>query len=121
MNKARQSASKEVTSLKQFLSNVLKPTETYILGLFDDKQHPFYELFSDFASQFAEDVRLFHSFDPRSELLPSLKQDVKVPSVLVYYHDLAVPKKEAKFKIFDEVINLNRFVIIDFQSITYIT
>lgn len=102
MLRASKSMSKEITTFKQFLSNVLKPTETYALGLFDKKETPLYEIFADFASQFADDFRLFHTFNV-DEVVKELRSEVKVPSIMVYYHDLAIPKKESKFKLFTEV------------------
>lgn len=111
MLRARLSTSKEVNTLKQFVSNVLKPTETYVLGLFPSKENHFFEIFSNFASQFAEDVQLFHSFN-HNELLQSLgNQNLKIPSILVYYHDLAVPKKEPRFRVFDQVLNNYLFIL----------
>lgn len=104
MYKARTSTSKEVANLKQFNVNIVKPTEIYILGLFESKQSQMYEIYSDFASQYGEDVRLYHSFKT-DELLKSLgsPENVKSPAVLVFYHDLAVVKNEPKFKAFISV------------------
>lgn len=104
MNKARSFASKEVTTLKQFNVNVLKPTEIYVLGLFDTKKSNTFEIYSDFAAQYGDDVQFFHSFKT-AELLESLgnPSNVQVPAILVVYHDLAIVKKEPRFRVFSQV------------------
>lgn len=115
MQKARSFASKEVISLNQFNVNIQTPTEIYVLGLFDSKNSHMFEIYSDFASQYGEDVRLFHSFNA-AEILETLRKDAKnavvtAPAILVFYHDLAVVKKEPKFRVFSQV-ERNNFVFL---------
>lgn len=102
MLKARSSASKEISTFKQFLVNVKTPTETYVIGLFENKENPMFEIYSDLASKYSEDLNLFHTFNTK-EFLTNVNKDIKVPSILVYHHDLAVAKKEPKFKAYDKV------------------
>jgi hypothetical protein len=104
MHKARASSSKEVKTFAQFDSNVKKMTEVYVLGLFDNKENNFYQVFDLFAAKYSEDLKLFHTFDIEHFQKYFKSSKVKSQSILVYYHDLAVPKKEPKYRVFDKVI-----------------
>ena len=103
MLKSRNSVSKEVNTFKAFTSYVKKTTEFYVLGLFNAKTDRLYEIYCDFTSRYAEDFSFFHTFKS-DEFLKNLRSDqVKVPTVLVYYHDLVVIKNEPKFRVLEKV------------------
>jgi hypothetical protein len=104
MMKARDSGSKEVKTVKAFTSRVLKPTEFYILGLFEDNKNSLFEVYGDLSSRYSEDFNFFHSFET-SEFLKHLKLDkTSVPSIIVYYNDLVITKNEPKFRVLQKVI-----------------
>ena len=104
MRKAATSPSKEIDTFKQLNANILKPTDLYILGLFDTKKSHMFDIYSDFASQYGDDLQFYHSFKS-AEILESLgkPKDVAAPSVLVVYHDLNTPKNGPRFKAFTKV------------------
>jgi hypothetical protein len=103
MLKAQASASKEVKTFAQFDSNVKKATEVYVLGLFDSKENNLYQVYDLFAAKYSEDLKLFHTFDFDNFQKYFKSSKVKSQSILVYYHDLAVPQKEPKYRVFDKV------------------
>ena len=103
MRKARQPATKEVKTLKELNVHVKSPTEVYVLGVFESKNDDLFQTYHDFASDYPEDLKLFYTFN-KDEFAKSLKSDkIKSPSILVIYHDLAVPKNEPKFRVLDSV------------------
>jgi hypothetical protein len=103
MKKAREPGSKEVKTVKGFTSHVLKPTEFYVLGLFEDQKSPLFEVYGDLSSRYSEDLNFFHTFETE-QFLKAFKSDkIRVPSILVYYHDLVLTKNEPKFRVFTKV------------------
>jgi hypothetical protein len=122
MKKARKSPSKQVETFNQFLSYVRSPTETYIVGLFSNKDDNLFELYDAFASKYPEDFGLFHTFNTE-DFIKNMRRTLKVslPSILVYHHDLAVTKKEANAKPFDKVLFLfiRKIKIVIFFEILY--
>lgn len=103
MLKARASTSKEVKSFNAFTSNIKRPTEIYVLGLFEDKTSNLFETYNLFSSKYSEDLKLFHTFEV-ADVLKYIKSDkVKAPCLLVFYHDIVYVKNEPKFRVFDKV------------------
>jgi hypothetical protein len=109
MLKSRKFASKEVKTFNAFTSHVIKPTDTYVLGLFNDKNDRLYELYTDLTSRYGEELTFFHSFHTNDFIkhLKSTENNIDIPSIIVYHHDLVVTKKEPQFKVFDNQENLN--------------
>lgn len=97
--------SKEVKTFNAFTSHVVKPTDFYILGLFEDKTDALFEIFSHFSSKYSEDFKIFHSFN-KDEFLKHFKS-VKIPVILVFYHDLSVTKNEPRYKVFEQQSNVS--------------
>lgn len=108
MKQTRLGVTTEVHTLNGFTSNVLKPTDLYVLGLFEGKETPAFELFTQFTAKYSDDMKFYHTFNSNeiiNELRKISSQSVPVPSLIVYYHDLSLLKKEPKFKVLSLVVS----------------
>ena len=95
--------SKEIENFSEFKRKATNPTEHYIIGVFNDTEEELYKIFDQFSIKYPEDFRIFHTFQP-SKFLESVKiKNLKVPAVIVYYHDYIVSRKESNFRVFDGV------------------
>lgn len=101
MVKSLKPSSKQVKSFAEFKSNVKNITENYVIGVFNDENDNLFDSYSKFSSKYRDDFKLFHTFEHASFIKDTLK--LKVPSIIVYYHDFALTNKESNFKIFDKV------------------
>jgi hypothetical protein len=100
--------SKEIATFSEFKKQASNPTDHYIIGVFNDTQDEFYKTFIQFIYKYPEDFRVFHTFES-SKFLDGVKiKDIKVPSVIVYYHDYIVTRKESNFRVFDSVSYLKK-------------
>ena len=102
MMKASKPSSIEVNSYNQFYMNVKNPSDIYILGLFNSKQDELYSLYEIFTSKYNQDLKFCHSFQEK-EILKHFKSSssIKLPAIIVFYHDLNVPKNEPNYKVFN--------------------
>lgn len=104
MKKLSNSGSKQVKTFNAFNSNVKKLDQRYILGLFKSPADLMYQAFTDFASKYADDFDLAHTFNADEFLKYFKSSKIKVPSILVYYHDLVITKNEPKYHVLNDVI-----------------
>jgi hypothetical protein len=95
--------SKEIKSFAEFKSYVKNPTDNFVFGVFNNENDKLYKSYLGFATKYLDDFHLFHSFDV-SSFEQSLKlKNFKAPSVIVYYHDFVLTRKESNFRVFDDV------------------
>ncbi len=97
---------KKVENMKQFASQIRKPFEIYTLGVFENENDELYKVYLNFTIKFSQELKAFYSFG-QSDF------KFKKPSIIVYYHDMMVPKNQPKFKEFDgnTAIQLEEFVL----------
>jgi hypothetical protein len=102
MMKASKPSSIEVNSYNQFYMNVVNPSNIYILGLFNDKKDELYSLYEVFTSKYNQDLKFFHSFQGK-EIFKHFKSasSIQLPVIIVFYHDLSVPKNEQNYRVIE--------------------
>jgi hypothetical protein len=96
----------KVENMKQFTAQLRKPFEIYTLGLFESENDELYKVYLNFTIKFSQELKAFYTFD---------QSDFKLnkPSIVVYYHDIMVPKNQPKFKEFagSTTAELEEFVL----------
>lgn len=95
--------SKEIKTFAEFKKQIKNPTEHYVIGVFDNVDNNLYKSYEQFTYKYPEDFNFFHTLHS-SIFIESVKlKNLKAPSILVYYHDSIVTKKESNFRLYDNV------------------
>lgn len=95
--------SKEIKSYAEFKTYVKNPIDNYVIGVFNSENDNLFKSFLGFSSKYLEDFHLFHSFDVSSFEISLKLKNFKAPSVIVYYHESVLTRKESNFRVFDDV------------------
>ena len=95
--------SKEIKSFAEFKSYVKNPADNFVFGVFNSDSDKLFKSYLGFASKYLEDFQLFHSFEVSSFDISLKLKNFKAPSIVVYYHDFVLTKKESNFRVFDDV------------------
>ena len=108
MIKARSAgAPTRVENMKKFTSNIRHPFKVYTLGLFESENDQLYKVYLNFTIKYSQELGAFYAFG-QSDF------KFKMPSVVVYYHDMMVPKNQPKYKEFtggENIAELEEFVL----------
>ena len=95
--------SKEINTFDKFKRQVTSPTEHYIIGIFNNQDDDLYKAFETFTNKYPEDFNFFQTFESAQFLESTKLKNLKVPSIVVYYHDFIVSSKESNFRVYDDV------------------
>jgi hypothetical protein len=109
MMKANTASSVEVKTFNQFYMHVTNPSDVHLLGFFNSKQDELYGLYDLFSTKYNKELKFCHTFNGK-DFLKYFKSNekIKFPSIIVFYHDLNVPKNELNFKIFNLINHPNK-------------
>ena len=73
MKKLQTAGSTEVKTFNAFISRVDRPTDIHVLGFFEGKNDKNFEVYNHFASKYADDAKIFHTFNIQ-EFLKNIKK-----------------------------------------------
>lgn len=90
----------EVNNYNQFYMHVKNPGDIYVLGFFNSEADELFEIFNMFAAKYSQNIKLFYTFKGKDFMKYFKKFPITIPSIIVYYNELTIPKKEGNYKIF---------------------